>query len=189
MGGWEALLGAPVVLRGEAGPGLVDALLHIVPAPPTCGSHADPRPRLRPTPSSLAPAGVTVHGGERAAAALGLPPAPSLHHEYSSLDVTLELVGSLEEAIQHIHAHGSGHTECIVTGGGGRAAGGAELQGGGRLAEEGGGADNGSVRRLRAVRVRCLDALLSPLPLPLTHFPATHPVQRTRQLQTSSCGG
>ena len=59
---------------------------------------------------------MTLHGGERAAAALGLPPAPSVRHEYSSLDATLELVGGLSEAIDHIHAHGSGHTECIVTG-------------------------------------------------------------------------
>jgi gamma-glutamyl phosphate reductase len=59
---------------------------------------------------------VTVHGDKRAAAALGLPPAPSARHEYSSLDVTLELVGGLDEAIDHIHAHGSGHTECIITG-------------------------------------------------------------------------
>lgn len=53
-------------------------------------------------------------------AALGLPPAPSVRHEYSSMDVTLELVGGLDEAIDHIHAHGSGHTECILTGGAGR---------------------------------------------------------------------
>ncbi|EFN57361.1 hypothetical protein CHLNCDRAFT_30278 [Chlorella variabilis] len=64
---------------------------------------------------ALQDAGVTVHGGERAAAALGLPPAPSVRHEYSSLDVTVELVGGLGEAIDHIHTHGSGHTECIVT--------------------------------------------------------------------------
>ena len=30
--------------------------------------------------------------------------------------MTLELVGSMDEAIDHLHAHGSGHTECIVTG-------------------------------------------------------------------------
>ena len=40
-------------------------------------------------------AGVAVHGGERAAAALGLPAAPAARHEYSSLDVTLELVRAL----------------------------------------------------------------------------------------------
>lgn len=64
---------------------------------------------------ALQDAGVTLHGGERAAGVLGLPPAPSPRHEYSSLDVTLEIVSGLEEAIDHIHANGSGHTECILT--------------------------------------------------------------------------
>ncbi|KAL4444932.1 hypothetical protein ABPG77_003982 [Micractinium sp. CCAP 211/92] len=64
---------------------------------------------------ALRDAGVTLHGGDRAAGALGLPPAPSARHEYSSLDVTVELVSSIDEAIDHIHGHGSGHTECIIT--------------------------------------------------------------------------
>ncbi|PSC76802.1 delta-1-pyrroline-5-carboxylate synthase A isoform X2 [Micractinium conductrix] len=64
---------------------------------------------------ALQDAGVTLHGGERAAGALSLPPAPSPRHEYSSLDVTIELVGGMNEAIDHIHTHGSGHTECILT--------------------------------------------------------------------------
>lgn len=38
-------------------------------------------------------------------------------HEYGEAEVTLELVESMDEAIDHLHAHGSGHTECIVTGG------------------------------------------------------------------------
>ena len=36
--------------------------------------------------------------------------------EYGEAEVTLELVDSMDEAIDHLHAHGSGHTECIVTG-------------------------------------------------------------------------
>ena len=60
---------------------------------------------------------MTLHGGERAAAALGLPAAPSARHEYSSLDCTVELVSGLDQAIEHIHTHGSGHTESIITGG------------------------------------------------------------------------
>lgn len=59
--------------------------------------------------------GVTIHGGERASHLLSLPPAPSARHEYSSLDVTIELVDDLDHAVDHIHANGSGHTECIVT--------------------------------------------------------------------------
>lgn len=64
---------------------------------------------------ALRAAGVTLHGGERAAAALGLPPAPAARHEYSSMDCTIELVGSRDEAIEHIHKFGSGHTEAIIT--------------------------------------------------------------------------
>jgi hypothetical protein len=32
------------------------------------------------------------------------------------MDVTVELVSGMDEAIEHIHANGSGHTECILTG-------------------------------------------------------------------------
>ena len=35
--------------------------------------------------------------------------------EYGDLILSLKIVDSLEEAIAHIHAHGSGHTEAIVT--------------------------------------------------------------------------
>lgn len=65
--------------------------------------------------TALKEAGVTVHGGKRSAEALGLPPAPSIRHEYSSMDVTLELVSSMDEAIDYIHTNGSGHTESIIT--------------------------------------------------------------------------
>lgn len=64
---------------------------------------------------ALTDAGVTLHGGPAAVAALGLPPAPALSHEYGTLDVTVEIVPSMDAAIDWIHAHGSGHTECIVT--------------------------------------------------------------------------
>lgn len=70
--------------------------------------------------AALKEAGVAVHAGERlaasgAASAEGLAAAPSARHEYSSMDVTLETVPDLDAAVDHIHAHGSGHTECIVT--------------------------------------------------------------------------
>jgi len=57
-----------------------------------------------------------VYGGERVVAMLGLPPAPAARHEYSSKEVTLEVVGDMQEAIDHIHMNGSGHTEVIITG-------------------------------------------------------------------------
>jgi delta-1-pyrroline-5-carboxylate synthetase len=64
---------------------------------------------------ALQDAGVTIHGGEKASTILSLPVAPSARVEWGTLDVTVELVGGLDEAIDHIHANGSGHTECIIT--------------------------------------------------------------------------
>jgi delta l-pyrroline-5-carboxylate synthetase len=64
---------------------------------------------------ALQDAGVTIHGGEKASTILSLPVAPSARIEWGTLDVTVELVGGLDEAIDHIHANGSGHTECIIT--------------------------------------------------------------------------
>ncbi|KAL4378418.1 hypothetical protein GQ457_02G041890 [Hibiscus cannabinus] len=59
--------------------------------------------------------GVTLHGGPRASSFLELPEAQSLHHEYSSLACTVEIVDDMEAAIDHIHQHGSSHTDCIIT--------------------------------------------------------------------------
>lgn len=59
-----------------------------------------------------------VHAGEalqQAAPDAQLPAAPAARHEYSSLDVTLEVVDDLGAAIDHIHEHGSSHTDVIVT--------------------------------------------------------------------------
>ena len=55
-------------------------------------------------------------GGDRAAPRMGLGPAPSARIEYGANTLTLELVASMDEAIDHIHAHGSSHTEAIITG-------------------------------------------------------------------------
>jgi len=38
------------------------------------------------------------------------------HHEYSDLVLAVRVVGSIDEAIEHIHRYGSSHTETIVTG-------------------------------------------------------------------------
>lgn len=45
----------------------------------------------------------------------GPPQAKSMKHEYGSLDCCVEIVGGLEEAIEHIHRFGSSHTDVIVT--------------------------------------------------------------------------
>jgi delta-1-pyrroline-5-carboxylate synthetase len=64
---------------------------------------------------TLREAGVKLRGGPRAAARFGLAQAPALHHEYGDLEATVEIVDDLPAAIEHIHRHGSAHTDAIVT--------------------------------------------------------------------------
>ncbi|CAA3020566.1 delta-1-pyrroline-5-carboxylate synthase [Olea europaea subsp. europaea] len=59
--------------------------------------------------------GVAIVGGPRTSSLLNIPKAPSLHHEYSSLACTVEIVDDVYAAIDHIHKHGSAHTDCIIT--------------------------------------------------------------------------
>ncbi|PPD82119.1 hypothetical protein GOBAR_DD20936 [Gossypium barbadense] len=59
--------------------------------------------------------GVTLYGGPRASSLLNIPEAHSFHHEYSSMACTIEIVDDVQAAIDHIHQHGSSHTDCIVT--------------------------------------------------------------------------
>ncbi|XP_050901140.1 delta-1-pyrroline-5-carboxylate synthase isoform X1 [Lathyrus oleraceus] len=59
--------------------------------------------------------GVELYGGPKASALLNISEASSLHHEYSSLACTIEIVDDVFAAINHINKHGSAHTECIVT--------------------------------------------------------------------------
>jgi delta-1-pyrroline-5-carboxylate synthetase len=65
--------------------------------------------------TALRQAGVTLRGGPKACATFGLEAAPSLHHEYGDLEATVELVSDVDAAIEHIHRHGSAHTDAIVT--------------------------------------------------------------------------
>nr|AKN79293.1 delta1-pyrroline-5-carboxylate synthase 2 [Betula platyphylla] len=58
---------------------------------------------------------VTLRGGPRASTFLNIAEATSLHHEYSSMACTIEIVDDVKAAIDHIHQHGSAHTECIIT--------------------------------------------------------------------------
>ena len=59
---------------------------------------------------------VTVHPGPSLSTMLPVPsPVATLGTEYGGLEVTVELVGSVEEAVDHINTHGSGHTDCIIT--------------------------------------------------------------------------
>uniref|UniRef100_A0A1J3DBE1 Delta-1-pyrroline-5-carboxylate synthase n=1 Tax=Noccaea caerulescens TaxID=107243 RepID=A0A1J3DBE1_NOCCA len=59
--------------------------------------------------------GVTLYGGPRASTKLSIPETKSFHHEYSSKACTVEIVEDVHGAIDHIHQHGSAHTDCIVT--------------------------------------------------------------------------
>eukprot|EP01006_Ploeotia_vitrea_P028707 TRINITY_DN61344_c0_g1_i1.p1 TRINITY_DN61344_c0_g1~~TRINITY_DN61344_c0_g1_i1.p1 ORF type:complete len:768 (+),score=35.58 TRINITY_DN61344_c0_g1_i1:61-2364(+) len=62
-------------------------------------------------------AGVTIHAGEKAiSAGICDPPAvENFKYEYGDLAITIELVDDVNEAINHIHKYGSGHTESIIT--------------------------------------------------------------------------
>jgi glutamate-5-semialdehyde dehydrogenase len=69
----------------------------------------------------LAAAGVTLHGDDRArAAAAGATVLPATDAdwdtEYLALELAVGVVDSAQDAIDHINAHGSGHSEAIVTG-------------------------------------------------------------------------
>lgn len=65
--------------------------------------------------AALQDAGVSVSGGPEAAARYGLPEAADLGHEYGDMACAISLVDGVQDAIAHVHRHGSGHTEAIVT--------------------------------------------------------------------------
>jgi delta-1-pyrroline-5-carboxylate synthetase len=60
---------------------------------------------------ALQSAGVEIYGTEATTVLLGVAEAPSLRHEYGTLEVTLDVVEDMTEAIEKIHTLGSGHTE------------------------------------------------------------------------------
>ncbi|KAF8402980.1 hypothetical protein HHK36_011073 [Tetracentron sinense] len=59
--------------------------------------------------------GVDLYGGPRASSLLDITEARSFHHEYNSMACTIEFVDDVHAAIDHIHRHGSAHTDCIVS--------------------------------------------------------------------------
>lgn len=61
--------------------------------------------------------GVKINSGPKLSELLtfGPPRAKSMKHEYGSLEITIEVVDSLDTAIDHIHKYGSSHTDVIIT--------------------------------------------------------------------------
>jgi glutamate-5-semialdehyde dehydrogenase len=84
--------------------------------------HADVAGRFIPSVArALADAGVRLHGDARArAAAAGTPMDEATEEdwdtEYLDLELAVGVVDSTADAIAHVNAHGSGHSEAIVTG-------------------------------------------------------------------------
>ncbi|XP_047324072.1 delta-1-pyrroline-5-carboxylate synthase-like [Impatiens glandulifera] len=58
--------------------------------------------------------GVHLYGGPKATGLLNIDEAETLHHEYSSRACTIEIVDDVHAAIDHIHQHGSNHSDCII---------------------------------------------------------------------------
>ncbi len=93
--------------------------------PSTCNTaetllvHADIADQFLPRAlAALAGAGVTVHGDPTVAAmdsAVVPATAEDWDLEYLSLDIAAAVVESLPAAVEHIRAHGSSHSEAIIT--------------------------------------------------------------------------
>ncbi|KAJ0016061.1 hypothetical protein NQD34_014351 [Periophthalmus magnuspinnatus] len=60
---------------------------------------------------------VKIHAGPRFASYLTFSPseAKSLRTEYGDLECCVEVVDSMQEAVDHIHKYGSSHTDVIIT--------------------------------------------------------------------------
>ena len=60
---------------------------------------------------------VKLHSGPMLHKAVKFAPplAEKMNHEYSDLKLTIELVDSVQSAVDHINKYGSNHTESVVT--------------------------------------------------------------------------
>jgi glutamate-5-semialdehyde dehydrogenase len=115
----------------DAGADLGDALAIVLNAklqrPGTCNAaekllvHADVATRFLPTVlGELSAAGVRLHGDDAARQAapgveIDVATDEDWDTEYLALEMAVAVVGSVLEAIAHVNAHGSGHSEAIVT--------------------------------------------------------------------------
>jgi glutamate-5-semialdehyde dehydrogenase len=115
----------------DAGANLEDALEIVLNAklqrPGTCNAaekllvHRDVAATFLPTAlSALSEAGVTLHGDQRVRTAvpgirIDAATDEDWDTEYLALEMAVGVVDGTAEAIAHINAHGSGHSEAIVT--------------------------------------------------------------------------
>jgi glutamate-5-semialdehyde dehydrogenase len=115
----------------DAGADLGDALAIVLNAklqrPGTCNAaekllvHADVAARFLPTVlGELSAVGVRLHGDDAARQAapgveIDVATDEDWDTEYLALEMAVAVVGSVPEAIAHVNAHGSGHSEAIVT--------------------------------------------------------------------------
>jgi glutamate-5-semialdehyde dehydrogenase len=115
----------------DAGADLADALAIVLNAklqrPGTCNAaekllvHADVADRFLPTVlGELTAAGVRLHGDDAARQAapgveIDVATDEDWNTEYLALEMAVAVVGSVPEAIAHVNAHGSGHSEAIIT--------------------------------------------------------------------------
>ena len=115
----------------DAGADLADALAIVLNAklqrPGTCNAaekllvHADVAARFLPTVlGELSAVGVRLHGDDAARQAapgveIDVATDEDWDTEYLALEMAVAVVGSVPEAIAHVNAHGSGHSEAIVT--------------------------------------------------------------------------
>ena len=60
---------------------------------------------------------VKIHAGPRFASYLTFSPSEvkSLRTEYGDLECCIEVVDSMQDAVDHIHKYGSSHTDVIIT--------------------------------------------------------------------------
>jgi glutamate-5-semialdehyde dehydrogenase len=116
----------------DAGANLEDALAIVLNAklqrPGTCNAaekllvHRDLAATFLPTAlSALSEAGVTLHGDQRVRTAvpgirIDAATDEDWDTEYLALEMAVGVVDGTAEAIAHVNAHGSGHSEAIVTG-------------------------------------------------------------------------
>jgi len=70
---------------------------------------------LEPVVAALKKAGVRIAGDETVDRILGCEQVDDWHTEYLDYRVSIKVVASLDEAIDHINTYGSKHTDAIVT--------------------------------------------------------------------------